>query len=249
MKRIVQCPKCESKLAVFDLGKPINQKCPKCGNAFVVDTDENKNTPVVAPVVAPAVTPAPAVAATPAASAVTPVAAATASAAPATAGTLTSTPVAPAVAATPAAAATPASVTPAAIATPAPALAEPATPIAVTTAASAPAVPATAPVSAAGAPASDVTTPAVSAAKPKEIALKKPTPRPATAKPTATDVSTAEEPLVHGSGVSFLHVMVIIGLLVLTIILQVMAKKAAEKHYADLATRLNRVEAKILSLK
>ena len=36
MKRIVQCPKCEAKLSVFDLGKPIHQKCPKCGNTFDV---------------------------------------------------------------------------------------------------------------------------------------------------------------------------------------------------------------------
>ena len=43
MKRIIKCPKCESKLAVFDLGKPINQKCPKCGNAFVVESEENKS--------------------------------------------------------------------------------------------------------------------------------------------------------------------------------------------------------------
>lgn len=42
MKRIIPCPKCEAKLAVFDLGKPINQKCPKCGNAFVVESEEKK---------------------------------------------------------------------------------------------------------------------------------------------------------------------------------------------------------------
>lgn len=42
MKRIITCPKCEAKLAVFDLGKPINQKCPKCGNAFVIESEENK---------------------------------------------------------------------------------------------------------------------------------------------------------------------------------------------------------------
>ena len=40
MKRIITCPKCEAKLSVFDLGKPINQKCPKCNNAFVVESDE-----------------------------------------------------------------------------------------------------------------------------------------------------------------------------------------------------------------
>ena len=42
MKRIVTCPKCEAKLAIFDLGKPINQKCPKCGNAFVIESEEKK---------------------------------------------------------------------------------------------------------------------------------------------------------------------------------------------------------------
>ncbi len=49
MKRIVTCPKCEAKLAVFDLGKPINQKCPKCGNAFVIESEENKDKEAVKP--------------------------------------------------------------------------------------------------------------------------------------------------------------------------------------------------------
>ena len=39
MKRIVQCPKCEAKLSVFDLGKPISQKCPKCSNTFDVASE------------------------------------------------------------------------------------------------------------------------------------------------------------------------------------------------------------------
>lgn len=43
MKRTITCPKCEAKLAVFDLGKPINQKCPKCGNAFVVESEEKND--------------------------------------------------------------------------------------------------------------------------------------------------------------------------------------------------------------
>ncbi len=46
MKRIIQCPKCEAKLSVFDTGKPINQKCPKCGNSITLDStnssDEDK---------------------------------------------------------------------------------------------------------------------------------------------------------------------------------------------------------------
>ena len=39
MKRIVQCPKCEAKLSVFDLGKPITQKCPKCSTTFDVASE------------------------------------------------------------------------------------------------------------------------------------------------------------------------------------------------------------------
>ena len=42
MKRIVQCPKCETKLSVFDSGKPINQKCPKCRESFVIASEEAK---------------------------------------------------------------------------------------------------------------------------------------------------------------------------------------------------------------
>lgn len=40
MKRIIQCPQCEAKLSVFDIGKPISQKCPKCGNAINVESEE-----------------------------------------------------------------------------------------------------------------------------------------------------------------------------------------------------------------
>ncbi|MCL2104002.1 MAG: zinc-ribbon domain-containing protein [Kiritimatiellaeota bacterium] len=47
MKRIVQCPKCEAKLSVFDLGKPISQKCPKCGNTFDVMPEGAVETPAV----------------------------------------------------------------------------------------------------------------------------------------------------------------------------------------------------------
>lgn len=43
MKRIVACPKCEAKLSVFDTGKPINQKCPKCGHAFVISAEGAKS--------------------------------------------------------------------------------------------------------------------------------------------------------------------------------------------------------------
>ena len=43
MKRTITCPKCETKLSVFDLGKPISQKCPKCGNNFTVESEEKKD--------------------------------------------------------------------------------------------------------------------------------------------------------------------------------------------------------------
>jgi len=57
MKRIVQCPKCETKLSVFDSGKPISQKCPKCTNTFEVKPEgaveppapEAQTTPSPAP--------------------------------------------------------------------------------------------------------------------------------------------------------------------------------------------------------
>jgi|GEM_PF-1139636 len=42
MKRIVQCPKCQAKLSVFDMGKPITQKCPKCGDTFTIESEANK---------------------------------------------------------------------------------------------------------------------------------------------------------------------------------------------------------------
>ena len=45
MKRIVQCPKCEAKLSVFDLGKTISQKCPKCSNMFDVSPDGTVSAP------------------------------------------------------------------------------------------------------------------------------------------------------------------------------------------------------------
>ena len=43
MKRIIACPKCETKLAVLDIGKPLNQKCPKCGHAFIIDSEKVDN--------------------------------------------------------------------------------------------------------------------------------------------------------------------------------------------------------------
>lgn len=34
MKRIVVCPSCKIKMQIFDIGKEINQKCPRCQNSF-----------------------------------------------------------------------------------------------------------------------------------------------------------------------------------------------------------------------
>ena len=44
MKRIVQCPKCQAKLSVFDMGKTIHQKCPKCGETFVIESEPSPKT-------------------------------------------------------------------------------------------------------------------------------------------------------------------------------------------------------------
>lgn len=45
MKRIVQCPACGAKLSVFDLGKPITQKCPKCEHTFDVMPESAADAP------------------------------------------------------------------------------------------------------------------------------------------------------------------------------------------------------------
>ncbi|MDD2600548.1 MAG: hypothetical protein PHO37_15205 [Kiritimatiellae bacterium] len=46
MKRIVVCPSCKIKMQIFDIGKEINQKCPRCKNSFdihpVQDKDKSK---------------------------------------------------------------------------------------------------------------------------------------------------------------------------------------------------------------
>ncbi len=36
MKRIVECPSCKTKMQIFDIGKEINQKCPRCKNSFEI---------------------------------------------------------------------------------------------------------------------------------------------------------------------------------------------------------------------
>jgi len=91
---------------------------------------------------------------------------------------------------------------------------------------------------------------------PKEIALKNPAARPvldsipAPAKPVSATppVSDTAPVVIHHSGVSFLHIMAIIALLVLSIIMQVISRKTAEKHYVDLANRITRLESKIPAL-
>ncbi len=252
MKRIVQCPKCEAKLAIFDLGKPISQKCPKCGNAFVVDSDAGKTkmpkTPPApssaaaegAPAPDPATTPSVAPAAVPAAPAPAAAPIAEPSIKPADA---------PAAVQTPAPAAVPAASAPAAV----PAAA----PVPAAVPAAAPAEPAAKPADAQATVASAPTAaPAEPAAKPadapaaspganrKEITLKKPAPR-AAAKPASATAPEPHTPEIPHCGVSFLHVVAIIGLLILSIILQVMNKKASQRSAYDLAERLNRIEAKL----
>jgi len=139
MKRIVQCPKCETKLSVFDLGKPISQKCPKCGNTFEVSPDGTVAMPS-------AETPSP---------------------------------------------------------VPAAETAEKEKP-------------ASAPV------------PAV--------------PKPSAPAPVAT---VAPEPIVAESGITFLHVLVIFGLLLLIIVVQVVTIKKMENRMSDLSSHIQNVQKKL----
>ncbi|MDA3925569.1 MAG: hypothetical protein PF904_12800 [Kiritimatiellae bacterium] len=44
MKRIVECPSCHTKMQIFDIGKEINQKCPRCNNFFDI-YPEDKESP------------------------------------------------------------------------------------------------------------------------------------------------------------------------------------------------------------
>lgn len=39
MKRVVECPSCHTKLQIFDIGKKIEQKCPRCANTFVIEPE------------------------------------------------------------------------------------------------------------------------------------------------------------------------------------------------------------------
>lgn len=239
MKRIVKCPKCEAKLAVFDLGKPINQKCPKCGNAFVIESEsqkpeENKAEPAKAPAtepVAPAKTETAAEKTEPAKD----TAAKTEKPAAAPAEIKKDT--------------VPAETKKDAVPTEAKKENAPAaeakkdeTPAEVKKEASAKA-------------AEDVKkeTPA----KDKEIKVKKPEeskapaakPRfPAKAATETPDFSDASD-LPPAGGTSLFSTAIVVGLLIFVIVIQLMVKVRADKQYSVLATKLERIEAKIQTLK
>lgn len=225
MKRIIQCPKCQAKLAVFDLGKPINQKCPKCGNAFVVESESQK---------APAEE--------------TPAAAAPAEAAPA--------------AAKPEAAPEKAGETQVEASgekdavkpptkkngkvkadKPAEAAAEKKADAAEKKAEEKTDAPADKGEAAAAAPAPSA---------PKEITLKKPEERPAgsaparaPAKPSAFPEPSAAEPVAHVCGFSFMHFLVVVGLLIIIVAMQAFAKVQSDKQYKKLIEHLQFIETKL----
>jgi len=43
MKRIVQCQKCQTKFSVFDMGKTVTKRCPKCGESVVIEPEQAKS--------------------------------------------------------------------------------------------------------------------------------------------------------------------------------------------------------------
>ena len=43
MKRIVQCQKCQTKFSVFDMGKTVTKRCPKCGESMVIEPEQTKS--------------------------------------------------------------------------------------------------------------------------------------------------------------------------------------------------------------
>ena len=225
MKRIITCPKCEAKLAIFDLGKPINQKCPKCGNAFVVESEENKSEakkpeqaddakqtaePAPAPAPAPAAEAAAAAAAKDDAAAAAPVPAANEKKPGKENGKKKTAPVAEAAAAVPAA------------------------------------EPAAAPA-AAQTPAEEKKD-----AAPKEIKVKKPTESsafvPKARTPDKADLSASDVPETSeapAGGGSFISRLVVVGLLFLIIILQVIAKAQSNKQYGKIIEHLQFIETKL----
>jgi len=168
MKRIVQCPNCEAKLAVFDLGKAVSKKCPRCGTAFDIPSEEGKSAEEKP------------------------------------------------------AAAEPAKAEPAA---PAPAAAE-----------------------------KPAEKPAETPAEKKEITVKKPIGKPTaptapkTTAPTVPASSTTNAELPPPSGVSFLHVIVLFGLLILSLILQVMSSKKAEARFNAVDNQLQAIRSQLQSV-
>lgn len=44
-KRIVECEKCQAKLSIFDTGKPMKQKCPKCGETIEINAEKGNKDP------------------------------------------------------------------------------------------------------------------------------------------------------------------------------------------------------------
>ena len=43
MKRIVECPSCKTKLQIFDMGKALKQKCPRCKEDFDIEPEKSES--------------------------------------------------------------------------------------------------------------------------------------------------------------------------------------------------------------
>lgn len=223
MKRTIQCPKCESKLAVFDTGKPIKQRCPRCGNAFEVASEEKKEAAasklaekkskkITAPVtVSPEATEA----------APVPVAAPEA---------------------------TPALAADAAVPTTEPKAdaAAPTTEPKAETAAAEKAADAAAPDPAPAPDASATASAPAAAPDKKEITLKKPVGRPASsasrpATPAPADAASVEPMPAHG--VSFLHIVVLFGLIILVIIAMVVNTKKTQNRMTKIEDAIRQLQS------
>lgn len=196
MKRVIQCPKCQAKLAVFDIGKPINQKCPKCGNAFVVDSEEAKPAADAKPVATEPAAVQPDVATPKSKTQKSAESKAEAKAEEKGEGTVESK-----------TESAPAPKTEAGSDVKPDAKEEPK-----------------------AAPKTDI----------KASEVSKPASKSALPKPAATPSLEPEFPE-HHCGVSFLHLVVIIGLLMLVIVMQVLAKKNMERRFINLETQLSDV--------
>jgi len=221
MKRTIQCPNCQAKLAVFDTGKPINQKCPRCGNAFEVPVD---------PAGKSASKPADTRKSKKIETAESPEAA-TATAAPESQAAAAPVTAAPQAAPAPTEPAAPAADTPPA--SPAPQAAPAADAV--------PQAPSPAPDAAKPDTPADQKKPDAAPATPekKEIAVKKPLDRPAGAAPRPSAPTSAapaaETPPPADHGVTFLHIMVLFFLVIVTIVGLVITNIQTKK-------RLTRIE-------